>query len=127
MKITTASSNFSCSVIVYFPFSEQFLTEMSVLSISNDPRSSQAESAQFTQLLLQAYPRSPVFPEYSRDVTSDVEIHLLNKLGTFLVSIIHQQWRQDQQSTTIVPATRSKNEAQSSVNPSVTFIEISLQ
>ena len=91
---------------------------MSVLSISNDPSNSQAESAQFTQLLLQAFPRSPVFPKYSRDVTSDVEIHLLNKLGTFLVSVIHQQWRQDQQSTTIVPTTGSKNEAQSSVNPS---------
>ena len=103
---------------------------MSVLSISNDPSNSQAEGAQFTQLLLQAFPRSPAFPKYSRDVTSDVEIHLLNKLGTFLVSIIHQQWRQDQQSTTIIPATGGRKKAKSSVNPLATrngnFIDILL-
>ena len=84
---------------------------MSVLSISNDPSNSQMEGTQISQLLLQTFPRSPVLPIYSQDAAPAIKIQLLKKLGTFLVSVIHQHWRQDPASTTIIPPTTEETKA----------------
>lgn len=86
---------------------------MAVMNPNDDPSRSGFDSTHLTQLLLHTFQRSPALPTYSQDAGPGVKIHLPNTLGTFLVSVIQQQWQQDPESTTVIPRTTGKRSSYS--------------